>query len=324
MNDVTPDSETRRQEMLNRVSSGLDAPHLRILDLSASVETPQKIQYVFTAAMGDSEVNQNIQYAMFAGRTIAEHKEQINAVGTVVKPTIASLNFLEAMKKDLKSSFNFDVKYGQGEGKIHMSGSMERSEKYAEKLANQPIAKQCEQEMSQGKYYQPACQKAILMAHTPDSFKASVTYKDVVPAFKNATFKMYRLIRHFGFWNADENLLRNAADGKLDVEVNMDHVEHTLDLWAATRAGDLRFWKVPLPKAMSAALAVYAPIPMTDLLGNYYSGQQYLRKLLRCSHVISIDASSSFDLLTIQEILTISHMARIVNAASVFSSLLRR
>lgn len=280
MSDVSPNSEIRRKEMLHRVSSGLNTPKLHILDLSASIEGPQKIDYILTAAMGESNVDPNIQYAVFAGRNSGENKDQINAVGTVVKPTVASLNFLDALKREIKSTFNVDIKYGQTDGKIHIGGFAERSQYYAEMLAKQPIAKQCEKEMTNGNYYQPACHEAILMAHTPDVFKASVTYKDVSPSVKNMTHKLYRLARHFGFWYTEENLLRNSADRKLDVEMNVDHLEHTFDLWCASRAGDLRVYKAPMPKAMSAALAIYAPIAMTERLGNYFAEHQYLRKYL--------------------------------------------
>lgn len=282
MEDVSPNSKARRDAIVKRVVSGINTARARVVDLSATSEGPQKMEYVLTAALADSPVDNKVQYALFAGRNSAQKgNDQMNVVGTVNKPQTTSLNFLEALKKDLKMNFNFDIKYGKNnDGNIHIEGQSERSQKYTEALQNHNLAKQCSQEIASNNVYQHACHKMIVMAHTPDSIKASVSYKDVSPAVKYMVYRFYKIVEHFGFWYTDVNPLKTTPEGKMNIVVNAMYLENKMNLAMNSKYGEVNMKNVPISNVYARVLSTYSPFSPVERFSNYYSRHQYQRKYL--------------------------------------------
>ncbi|PZC74123.1 hypothetical protein B5X24_HaOG208265 [Helicoverpa armigera] len=272
--DVTPNSEARREEMLKRVSAGINNARAQVVDFSATFEGPQKQEYVLTAAIAKSPVDLKIQSAVFAGRnSVQQGNEQINAVVKVTKPEISALNFLEALKKDVKMTYEADIKYGQ-DGNIHIQGNTERTKKYTELLQKHPLAKLVQEQIANGNQYQLASHKMLIKAYAPDSLKASVTYKNVSPMFMNWTSQAYNILKQLS-WNADVNPMKRVADGKLQFDVQTSYVDQTLRFEMTSPSGVLRFDNVLIPKFTPYMVSLYYPFSMTERFANYYSSYQY-------------------------------------------------
>ncbi|RVE48729.1 hypothetical protein evm_006623 [Chilo suppressalis] len=278
--DVVPNSRDRRLQMATRVSAGFKTARARVIDVSATFEGQQKHSYVMTAAIGDSLVDSKIQYVFFAGKNsdqAGKSADQINAVGTVLKPVSRPFNFVEAIKNEMKMKFGFDIKYGHGgNGMVKIDGFMERSKKYTEELLKHPLAKQCMQQVKKNNLYQHACHQMLVKAHTPDYLKTSVVYKEVSPVFRNMTYKAFRIIDSLGFWFTDVNPMKTTPDGKLEIESQLWYPDNTMSLALSTRLGEVHLNDVPMPKFVGSWLAVYPPFKSTECVLNEFTRDQYL------------------------------------------------
>ncbi|XP_049881610.1 vitellogenin-like [Pectinophora gossypiella] len=274
--DVSPNSEARRGEIMKQVISGMNNPEAKVIDLSAVLEGPVKAEFVFTAAVGGSPVDSKIQYAFFASKNYAQGSNQITGVGKVNKPDVTALNPLEALKKELKMSFESEIKFGENlGGNVKINIQSERTKKYTEALQKLPLYKKVQEQVARNNYYQPEGHKMIVMAQAPDYFKASVTYKDVSPAFKYAIFQAYRIAEQYGSWLADVNPLKTTPEGKLDIEVQNNYLDNIMSLNFNSKYGEVRIKNVPIPRVAAGAFSVYTPIKPHERVANYYTRHQY-------------------------------------------------
>lgn len=277
--DTTPNSAGRREEMAKRVVSGINTANAHVVDLSASFDGPQKAEYALTFAIGQSPVDRKIQYAVFAGRNLADKQYQINAAVTSRRPEVTALNFVESLKKDLKMNFDAEIKFGDGEeGSVEIQGHTDRSQKYTEELQKYPLAQQALEEIANNNYYQKASHKMLVMAHAPDYFKASVTYKNVSPAFKYMIFQAYRLAEGFGFWYSDVNPLKTLPDGKIELEAQTSYMDNLINLMLKSRYGEVKVKNVPIPESTVNVVSAYSPFKLSERIANYYTHHQYQRK----------------------------------------------
>lgn len=277
--DVTPNSEARRKEVVKRAASGINTARVQVVDFSAIFEGPQKAEYILTAALGESPVDPKIQYAVFAGVNSPQGSNQVNAVGKIEKPEITTLNFLQALQKELKAKFTSDIKFGKA-ARIQIEAQAQRSEKYTEELQALPTAKQCTEEIAHNNFYQAACHKMIIMAHAPDSLEATITYNNIDHQYKNMTYHFYQMVKNLGFWNSDVNPMKNSPEGKVQIKANAVYTQGILDWSMTSKYGFIQMNNVPIPKWSVPALAFYQPFRFYDRVQNYYTRHQFQRKLI--------------------------------------------
>lgn len=277
--DASPNSEDRRKELVKRAVTGINTAKAQVVDFSVTFEGPQKVEYVATAAIGDSPVDDKIQYAIFAGKNSPQGNSQINGVGKHNKPEPTTFNYQEALKKDLKMPFDFDIRYGPS-GNIHINGQAERSKKYGDELKNQPQAKQCDEEIAQGNQYQRACYQMIVRSQAPDSLRATVTYKDVSPAVKNLAFQAYKIAESLGFWQTEVNPFKTLPEGRLEFSAEASYLTNSLHLALNSRYGEVQVRNMHIPDVAAHAASAYRPFKTQERVANHYSRQQYQRKFL--------------------------------------------
>ncbi|XP_075987385.1 uncharacterized protein LOC142984007 [Anticarsia gemmatalis] len=277
-NDAAPNSGARREEMVKRVSSGINTARAQVVDLSATFEGPQQQQYVMTAALAKSQVDRKVQAALFLGRNSAQNaNEQINAVAKVVMPETSPLNLLQALKKDMQMTYEADVKYGQN-GHIHIVGNAQRSQQYTEQLKENALTKQCEQEIAEGNQFQPSCFRMIVKAHAPDNFKASVTYQNVNAVSMNMTTQAYRILQQLS-GNIEANPMKKVGNGKLELEAQASYIDNTLRFEMTSSNGLVRLYNVPIPQFAPYVMSTYTPSGSSNAwerVGNYETYNQYL------------------------------------------------
>lgn len=279
--DVTPNSAGRREEMAKRVASGINTAKAQVIDISASFDSPQNSEYVLTAAIGQSPVDPKIQLAVFAGQNSANEQNQMNLVATVHRPEVTAMNLVEALKKNLKMNFDAELRYGNGEeSNVEIHGYTERSKEYTEELQKHPLAQQAIKEIANNNNYQKASHKMLVMAHAPDYLKASISYKNVSPAFRYMIFQAYRLAEGFGFWYSDVNPLKTLPDGKIELEAQTSYMDNMINLMFKSRYGEVKVKKVPIPESTANAMSSYSPFELNERIGNYYTRHQYQRKYL--------------------------------------------
>nr|BAB32642.2 vitellogenin [Bombyx mandarina] len=271
-NDLSPNSETRRAEMVKLVSAGINKARVRVVDLSASFEGSQDQHYVFTGTWGDSPVDSKVQGMLFAGTK--QGNQQINAVFTTTKPEIHSLSFSKALQSDLRAPFGMHFKYGQS-GEIRVSGSLDRTKKYTTELENHPLAKQCSQQTTLNNFYQDSCHKAIVMAHAPDHVEFSVSFQDMSPQYRNFSYHTYRLYEYLGYWYTEANPLKLTQHGKMDFKIDFSYFDRTYTVDIASPSGEVRMRDMPIATMAPGALSFYQPLKAYELVANYFTGHQY-------------------------------------------------
>ncbi len=275
--DSSPNSPGRREELMKRAVSGINKPRALVVDLSAVFEGSQKLEYVLTAALANSPIDPKVQAATFAGRNSGKNgNNHVNGFATFEVPSIPTMNFLEALKTDLRSNFRGELRFDQDiKTNIKVEGVAERTAQYTEALKKDAWGNQCFEEISSNNLYQPACAKMVTMARTPDYIKMSLTYKDISSAYKNMTLKPYRIMQHLGFWSSDLNVQKTAPDGKVELELQNNYIDNTMSLWLSSRIGEIRINDVPLPKVVIPALSLNTPLQFPERVLNHFTKQQY-------------------------------------------------
>ncbi|CAK1546770.1 unnamed protein product [Leptosia nina] len=275
MTDVSPSSPARREALAKRVASGIKTARAQVLDLSASFEGPQKLEYVFTFAIGRSDIDPKIQFALFGARNSEQHgNTQINSVGRLIRPkSVSTLNYAEALKQELKMPFEADIRYGQKEF-MKIQGSAERSQKYAEELQRHPLSQQCLEEMSNNNFFQSACHKVLILAHAPDSVKLSVTYNPN-PSIRSTAYQLYRILRASTLWQTEDNPQKVSPDGKMDVMFDVSFLSQTMTVGSNSKFGELRIKNIPIPRVTPGVLSTYRPIQPYERVLNYYTQHQF-------------------------------------------------
>lgn len=277
---MTPNSGARREQLVKQVSSGIINAQVQVVDVSATFEGSLKQEYVLTAAIANSPIDAKIQSALFVGRNSAKQgNEQINAVFKVNRPEISAMNFLELLKKDIRMTYEVDVKFGQN-GNIHIQGNTDRTKWFTEQLQNLPLAKQAQQEIANGNLYQYASLEMLMWASAPNSLKSSVTYKNLNPVFMNTTYQVYQILKQLN-WNTEVNPMKRLGDGKLQVEMETSYIDNILRFEMTSPYELVRVNNIPIPEFTPYLVSTYWPFSWNQRIMNYMTNYQYQRKYYR-------------------------------------------
>ncbi|CAH0697613.1 unnamed protein product [Spodoptera exigua] len=276
MNDISANSEARREEMVKRAATGIESAQVEIYDFSVVFNETQKVEYVFTAAVADSFVDVKYQ-AVFFFNFKPLGLEQINAVYKEIKPLsnqISVLNFEQALKNKVEVTAEMDIKYGNSDN-IQVQGYGERSKKYTELLKKDPLAKRCLHEISKDNFYQMDCYKMIIKANAPDYFKFVASYKDFKQEYWNTTNAAYEMLKEFYSWE-HENVQKAVDDGKMEIEVQAYYYDNYINYEFATKYGVFQLKNVQALEYFPYSMAYYAPITDWERAYNVYYGYQHM------------------------------------------------
>ena len=277
MNDLTPNSKARREEIVKRLQKGMLSPKVQVIDISAVFDGHKKIEHLFTGAFANSLVDLKSQGALF----YKNNHEQMNAVFKITKPSTVPLNFQEALNHEIKVIYEADFKYGTSD-KIHFQGSGERSEAYTDQLRNDPLGKQCLQETSKNNFYQKDCYQMIIKAQAPDHFKGKLTYDSsdneerlMLQTLIDTYHTMYQ-----SWYNIEayEELSRFKAGGVFEIEAKAEYYDNLINYKFANKYGALRLLNVDLEPYYPYAMAIYAPLTNWERSRNWFTDNQNLRE----------------------------------------------
>ncbi|XP_075987438.1 vitellogenin-like [Anticarsia gemmatalis] len=269
-NDVQTTNEGRCEKLGKKIAAGIKSANVQAVDISAVFDGQDKTEFVFTAAYANSFVDPKVQAGFFY-----KGKEQINGVFRITKPKIVPLNFEEALKNDIKVKYEADIKFGS-ELNVHYEGFGERSEEYTEQLKNDPRGEHCLKDVSNHNLYQQDCYKMVIRAHAPDTFKGKMTYTDLTPSNFDVTFWIYELFKQYYSWEEEENPLKTAAEGTIEIEAKAFYYEAYLNYQFITKYGVLNLKNVEGMYYYPYAMAAYAPITPWERSRNWFTGYQNL------------------------------------------------
>lgn len=270
--DVSANSAARREEFVKRSAAGIESAQVQVMDVSAVFDGEKKVEYVFTAAIAESFVDNKVQAVFFFNGW-----DQINAVFKMVKPKVVPLNFEKALKNKNKVTFEAELKYGSYDS-VSFKGFGERTEKYTEMLLKDPLTKQCLEETSKDNFYQMGCYKMIIKAHAPDYYKATVSYKDLSPAYLEASSAAYEFFKKIYNWEQEDDFTKTLPDGTFEIESKTFYYEDYANYVLKSKYGVFRLDKVEFMHYWQYADAFYAPITDWERSRNWFTGYQHLRK----------------------------------------------
>ncbi|CAG4962142.1 unnamed protein product [Colias eurytheme] len=274
ISDTTPNSPARRDAILKQIVAGINKARAYVLDLSASFDGAQKLEYVMTSAISSSEVDPKVHFAVFAGRNSEQFGNwQINTVGKLNRPISTTFNYAEALKQEFKMPFEADIRYGPKEN-IHIQATAERSAKYLEELQRYYLSQQCLEEIASNNYYQPACHEMLIRAQTPDTYRFSVSY-NVNPTVRNAAYQVYRIVKSLALWQVEDNPLKPSPEGKLELMFDLSYLTKTMNMGVNSRYGELRIKNIALPWATYPVLSAYGPMTPLETALNHFTKNQY-------------------------------------------------
>lgn len=270
ISDVTPNSVVRRRDLIKRVASGIKSAKVQVFDGSIVFDGQLKKELVLTAAFAESVVDNKIQAALFV-----KGSDQVNVVFKMNTPKVVPLNFEEALKNEIKVTYEADIKLGNSEN-VLIKGFGERSKVYTEQLKNDPLGKKCLHEISQNNFHQMDCYKMIIKAHAPDTFTATFTYKDLNPAILTGPFKGSNLYKHLTV-GKEQNLTHSDKAGTVEIKVQASYYDNLINYLVKTEYGTFHFTKGGqsyYPYEMS----FYAPNIDWEYIYDWYRGYQFMRE----------------------------------------------
>uniref|UniRef100_A0A2A4J1L8 Vitellogenin domain-containing protein n=1 Tax=Heliothis virescens TaxID=7102 RepID=A0A2A4J1L8_HELVI len=268
MEDITP--EARRQEIINRVASEIEYGKVQLVDISAVFNGKQEMDFVLTGALANSYVDNKVHAAL-----LYNGYQQINAVFNMTKPKLTPLNFELAIENNPTVEFDVDILYGTDDN-IHLKAFGERSALYKKLLLNDPLGKQCLQDISENNLYQKACYKMLIKAHTPDYFKGSLTYKDLKHTDETFIYNLYKLLAHWNDWVQEEDVYKTVDDGKLEIEAQAFYYENFINYKFTSKFGEVSLNNVEALSYYPYAMSFYTPLTSWERSRNWFTGYQNL------------------------------------------------
>ncbi|CAH0697615.1 unnamed protein product [Spodoptera exigua] len=282
-------AKARREEIVKRAAKGIESAEVQLYDLSTVFDGEHKVEFVFTAAIAESFVDNKSQ-----GVFLINALKQLNFVYKQVKPKIVPLNFEQALKNKIEVSYEADLKIGSSEN-YHIQGKGVRSEKYTELLSKDPLAKQCLEETSEGNTYQKDCYKLIMKAHAPDYFKFNVTLEDLGNVFLDMSYGTYELFKQFYSWEQEVDTLKKTNAGVMELEVQAFYYDNYVNYELTSQFGVIAFKNVKGLGYYPYAMAYYAPTTDWERAYNYYYGYQYMPACAVDSSKVQTFSGRSYD-----------------------------
>nr|CAD7573376.1 unnamed protein product [Timema californicum] len=309
---LSPDSETRRQEFLDRVAEDIKSSSAMVVDVSAEFQGHEKAYFIATAAVASSPVDEKARALFFFSHQPASSSVkplQAYLVAESKNPQVSWMDFNKAIREDPKSSFNAQLnlkEWNETDSQIVVNGTVEQSYQRRRFVKHSPMAKLCESQMNEGNYGLPACRNVSIEANYRDRLEFSVHYENLPTDLKNLTYKAYQIARYLGYNYMGENIFssHNLRE-KVVFEGNLNPSLRAINVTIKSPIGDAEFIDVPLNPYVVPLLPVHptmgslerlSPVLFSDQLypycvvgrsaANTFDNKTYPIQLGKCWHVM--------------------------------------
>ncbi|XP_011879024.1 PREDICTED: vitellogenin-1-like [Vollenhovia emeryi] len=175
--DKQPESEVRRQQLLDEVNKDVDAAVSYVYDIS--ILTSERINYVFTLALANNRANNKFQTLLYWNAQdprSGKVSQEFCAIGNTKSSQITPLSFNKAIEKIPTNEFKIEVRLGNctdGET-IRLKGSLTRSGDFKERAMKSEVFKKCQEEIKQSNVWLPICQDASELIRQKDHLTMSI------------------------------------------------------------------------------------------------------------------------------------------------------
>jgi alpha-N-acetylglucosamine transferase len=173
---------------------------------------------------------------------------------------------------------------------------MEQSKKRKQSIADSPMAKLCESQMTKKNYLLPACRTVTRMANNLDQYHLKITSNKVPHVIKNLTYThIYSAARNMLYPYVTENIYpQDPQRDAIHIIANKDEQSTALNITMETPIMNVNFTNVLLNQLASSLLEINPMTSAMDRLGKLALPLYYERKfmILKDARTLPITAIS--------------------------------
>lgn len=209
-NNLSGKNTKERQEIMAQMAQA-GISNVRTYAADASIEfMGSKAEYAATFAHSRSRVDPKSRTLFFLRKTNEQVGKPYQFALSVMRtiPNVQTLSFEKAQSLDSKVILQAQIGFGQRftqQNQVQMNAQWSKSQERQQYVNSLRQAKQCREQMAQGNYLQPACANLTEYANLLDRVNVQLQYDNIEPEVRNLTQKIFRLVRHLGFYNYEEN-----------------------------------------------------------------------------------------------------------------------
>lgn len=289
----TVDSQTRRQEFLRRVKSGIKESSSSVVDLGVQFQGQKSAQYVATVAWASSPVDEKSSLIAYFRRADNEEKHEICLDARSRIPEVPVVDFHQALQQEPKIHVEAKVNYGekcQTGSKMTLTGRLERSQERKEYLQKQSQSKQCEKEMTNENQLLSGCRNATFNANLLDKYSFTVEYDELSKQVKNMTYQVYSFLRYLGYPYVSENPIveDQQQSRKLELDVSFRPDLTSADVHVSSPYGNMQFHNIRVNKYARTLSVVHPTMNVAQRIGwsstrQQQNGKYYMNQIDKLS-----------------------------------------
>lgn len=263
----SPNSEKRRQEFLRNVAAGITHSKAYVVDVAVEYygnNKQQNAEYVATVAFADSPINPKTRMLFFASALNAKRSAvpiQICMTANAKWPKTPEMNFKNALEYDATSNVEVIMAHGVGKcqqgSEVKLEAKLKQSEERKQYVRNHPRSKQCYEQMNQGNYQLPACQRSTTEANKLDKVQINIEYQHVPSFVADATQKLYNIARHVGYDYLWEDYNHSGKQGRVEIDANLAVDMRSANVNIQTPNGQSRFNNIRLNKMARLTFGIH-------------------------------------------------------------------
>jgi hypothetical protein len=171
---------------------------------------------------------------------------------------------------------------------------MEQTKRRQKSIADSPMAKLCESQMTKKNYLLPACRNVTQMANNFDQYHFKLTFNRVSEATKNCTYtKLYSAARNMLYPYVTENIYpQNPQQDAIDIIVNMNEQSSALNVTMETPTMNVNLSNVLLNQLTRTLLNINPQSSAMNRLGRQALPLYYERKFMIVKHALLATTTS--------------------------------
>lgn len=275
-------SQSRQQELLRHVSSGINNVWSKSVDASMEFKGEQSNKYIFSWACAKSNVDPDSRM-IFAYKSDAQMPSEASLEVKGHIPNTNELDLTTLLNSDVNAKYEAlwqQSQEGQKPTNVMAIVDMSRSESRRKSLENQPMYQVCKNEMEQGNRQLAACQNMTIEANFLNDIKAEIKYENVQPACAKHLDYAFQALRIAAYPNVD---VSEDQSGSRNEEIHL-RVEfeprqmRQCDVTVLANNQETKFRNVPLSQLVKTALVSHPIFNFNDRLQGHLLAQDNIKR----------------------------------------------
>lgn len=283
-NDVSPNSQPRRKELLNTVSSGIHSPRAFVIDVGLQFVGKDKTgRYAMTFAYCQSSVDEKVQAILFYNKkSIRDTPFLLNSVMAAKVPNSPITNLKKVQQFNKYPQGLLEIRYGMdisNGSQISIEANMNQTPQRKEYLKQHPVVKQCEQEIQKGDFMMPACRKAVTFQSTVDRVTMRASYNNINLGLKRILADVHSMSRQMGYQYIDEDwITHKGKEQQIELDVQLRPDMNTMNISMELPSALITYNNVPVTNSYVKSFFAREPsVPMYRRILKQFYGRQFNR-----------------------------------------------